>query len=212
MRVDSAPHQQFRSSRRAVAPPLRPVQRGVTLMEVMIVLAIVAIVLAVGVPGFREFVARNRLDGAAQHLLASLQYARSEAMRRGAQVTVRLAAAPGSRNWGGGWTMFVDADGDGVLDDGEKPPVREGAALQAPLTLYGSEGFETLVAFDREGRLTGAGGYFVLCEGDELKQDGHWRSRAVLVNGAGRVRMATRDDGRGVLLTDSGEIGDCGKP
>ena len=102
--------------------------------------------------------------------------------------------------------------GDGVLDDGEKPPVREGAALQAPLTLYGSEGFETLVAFDREGRLTGAGGYFVLCEGDELKQDGHWRSRAVLVNGTGRVRMAARDDGRGVLLTDSGEIGDCGRP
>jgi len=96
-------------------------------------------------------------------------------------------------------------------NDGEKPPVREGAALQAPLTLYGSEGFDTLVAFDREGRLTGAGGYFVLCEGDELKQDGHWRSRAVLVNGTGRVRMAARDDGRGVLLTDSGEIRDCGK-
>lgn len=188
-------------------------QRGVTLMEVMVVLAIVAIVLALGVPGFREFVARNRLDGTAQDLLASLQYARSEAMRRGAQVTVRLAGAAGSRNWGGGWAMFADADRDGVLDESEKPPIREGAALAAPLTLFGSESFETFVAFDREGRLSGAGGgYLVLCEGSTLREGDHWRARAVLVNGAGRVRMAARDDGRGVLLTDSGEIGDCGRP
>lgn len=188
-------------------------QRGVTLMEVMVVLAIVAIALALGVPSFREFVARNRLDSTAQDLLASLQYARSEAMRRGAQVTVRLAGAAGSRNWGGGWTMFADADRDGVLDESEKPPIREGAALAPPLTLFGSESFETLVAFDREGRLSGAGGgFFVLCEGGALREGDHWRARAVLVNGAGRVRMAARDDGRGVLLTDSGEIRDCGKP
>ena len=231
MRVDSAPHRQFRSSRRAVAPPLRPVQRGVTLMEVMIVLAIVAIVLAVGVPGLREFAARNRLDGAAQDLLASLQYARSEAMRRGLEVTTfRCEPSPGVRNWTGGWTMWFDLPAANIPTpcnycDPDQPTkndprclkqLRRGMPLASPMTSV-SNVFDTIIVIDREGRLSGAGGgYFVLCEDEdrkgELRKDGHWRSRAVLVNGTGRVRMAARDDGRGVLLTDSGEIGDCGKP
>ena len=71
-------------------------------MEVMVVLSIVALLLAFGVPSFREFVARSRLDGAAQELMTALQFARSEATRRGAQITLRLDGTAGSKNWGDG--------------------------------------------------------------------------------------------------------------
>jgi type IV fimbrial biogenesis protein FimT len=211
MRIERLVHRPCRPPVRDRASRWRSAQRGVTLMEVMIVLAIVALLLAIGVPAFREFVARNRLDGAAQDLLASLQFARSEATRRGVQVTLRLAGTAGSRNWGSGWSMFADADGDGVLDTGEEV-IRQGMALTAPLTLVGSSSFDTVIAFNRNGQLTNAGGgYLVLCEGGVLTEGGQSRSRAVLVNGAGRVRMAARNSS-GVPVTDTGAITSCSNP
>jgi type IV fimbrial biogenesis protein FimT len=204
MRIE---HQLRRTSR----PSAHAAQRGVTLMEVMIVVGIVGVLLAFAVPSFQEFVARNRLDGAAQELLTSLQLARSEATRRGAQVTMRLSGTAGSKDWGSGWTMFVDADADGVLDTGEEV-IRQGMALTAPLTLIGSSSFDTFIAFNRDGRLTNAGGgYFVLCQGGSLTEGGQSRSRAVLVNGAGRVRMAARNSSN-VPLTDTGAVSSCTNP
>jgi type IV fimbrial biogenesis protein FimT len=204
------------SQRDGPRPALRrgatlPEQRGVTIIESMIVIGIAAVLLAFAVPGFREFVVRSRLDSAAQEMLTTLQFARSEAARRGAQVTLRLDATPGSKNWGGGWTMFIDADRDGTLDVGEEV-VRQGMALQPPLTLYGSGNFDTLIAFTREGRLNNAGGgILVLCQGPELTEGGRSRSRAVLVNGAGRVRMAARNSSN-VPLSDTGTVAGCTNP
>jgi type IV fimbrial biogenesis protein FimT len=207
-------HQLRRSSRpaaRDAGPRGRSTQRGVTLIEVMIVLGIAAIILAFAVPNLREFVARNRLDGAAQDVMATLQFARSEATRRGAQVTLLLNGTAGSKDWGSGWSMFVDADRDGAFDVGEEV-IRQGMALTAPLTLVGSSGFDTFIAFNRDGRLTnGGGGYLVLCEGGSLTDGGQSRARAVLVNGAGRVRMAARNSS-GVPVTDTGAVTSCTNP
>jgi len=207
-----------RQSRRMSASPARAddagrrsAQRGVTLIEVMVVLGIAAVLLAFGVPALQEFASRSRLDGAARELMTSLQVARSEAMRRGAQVTVRLSGTAGSRNWSGGWTMFVDANGNGSLDMGEEV-IREGMALPAQLTLYGSASFATFMAFNRDGGLTNAGGgYLVLCQGGALTEGGRSRSRAVLVNGAGRVRMAALDSSN-VPVADAGVLTSCTNP
>jgi Tfp pilus assembly protein FimT len=85
-------------------------------------------------------------------------------------------------------------------------------ALTAPLTLVGSSSFDTVIAFNRNGQLTNAGGgYLVLCEGGVLTEGGQSRSRAVLVNGAGRVRMAARNSSS-VPVTDTGAITSCSNP
>lgn len=89
---------------------------GFTLIELMITLAIVAIVLAVGVPSFQGMMRNNRIAAHTNDFLGSLNLARSEAIKRGQ----RVALAPNAvGNWGQGWTIFVDADDDGVLDAGE---------------------------------------------------------------------------------------------
>ncbi|MBK9246480.1 MAG: GspH/FimT family pseudopilin [Burkholderiales bacterium] len=211
MNIERQPGWLHRPPLRGAASPRPCAQRGVTLVELMVVLGIAAIILAFAVPNFREFVARNRLDGAAQELLATLQFARSEATRRGEQVTIRLAGTAGSKNWGSGWAMFVDTDRDGVLDTGEEV-IRQGMAMNAPLTLIGSSNLDTFIAFNRDGRLTNAGGgYFVLCQGGALTEDGQARARAVLVNGAGRVRMAARNSSS-VPVTDTGAVTSCTNP
>ncbi len=184
-------------------------QRGVTLIELMVALTIFALLLGIAVPSFRGFVAANRLSSTAQDFLASLQLARSEAMKRGAQISLSHSATPGSGNWGSGWTMFVDTNGNGALDVGEQV-LRDGAALTAPLTLLASANFGTFIAFNRDGRLTNAGGgVFVLCQGTALLEDGQSRARAVLVNGAGRVRMARDSNGDGIPETDTGPVASC---
>lgn len=62
--------------------------RGFTLIELMIVLALLAIVSFIAVPNFMDFIERNRIQTQAQELQAFLLYARGEAVSRSASITV----------------------------------------------------------------------------------------------------------------------------
>ena len=65
--------------------------RGLTLIELMVTLAIMAILLVLVVPSFNAFLARGRLTGAAEALAQGLQLARSEALRSNAEVTISFS-------------------------------------------------------------------------------------------------------------------------
>ena len=69
---------------------------GFTVIELMIAVAIVAIISVVAIPTFDDFRVRERLKGAATNLYTDLQFARSEAVQRNAEVTVSFN--PGA-NW-----------------------------------------------------------------------------------------------------------------
>lgn len=186
--------------------------RGLSLIEVLIVMAIAAILLGVGVPNMQSFIVNNRLASVTHEFYTALQLARSEAVRRGAQITLVHNGAAGSGNWGAGWTMFVDTNRNAALDAGEET-LRAGAPLAAPLTLYGSANFANFIAFDANGRLTTAGGgVFVVCQGANLAESGQSRSRAVLVNGAGRVRFGVDSNNDGIPEKDTGPVASCTSP
>ncbi|QQX84805.1 GspH/FimT family pseudopilin [Cupriavidus necator] len=79
--------------------------RGFTLIELMATVAIAAILMSVGTPYFREFVLGSRIRAAADDLMSTLVYARSEAIKRNADVTV----APEAGGWKNGWTVTAGA-------------------------------------------------------------------------------------------------------
>jgi len=63
-------------------------QEGVTLIELMVTLSVIAIIVAVGVPAMRDFFLTNQMSAAANDIVSSLHFARSEAVKRG--TTTRL--------------------------------------------------------------------------------------------------------------------------
>ena len=73
----------------------KPLQEGLTLLELLITLAILSIVLGAGVPTMLEMARETRLRGAAQETYGLLQYARSDALRAGADRFVVWSVADG---------------------------------------------------------------------------------------------------------------------
>ena len=98
--------------------------RGFTLPELMVVLALAAVILGIGVPNFREFQRNNRLTVAANDVLGLVLTSRSEALRRQTVVSMCPSADPQDADAvcgdGSGWIAFVDTNGDCERDGAEE--------------------------------------------------------------------------------------------
>jgi type IV fimbrial biogenesis protein FimT len=80
---------------------------GFTLIELMVTLAISAILLGVGVPSFVGFIRGQAVKTASFDINSMLIFARSEAIKRNGDVVV----TPTSTNWANGWTTTVTTGG-----------------------------------------------------------------------------------------------------
>ena len=78
--------------------------RGFTLIELMVVVALAALLLGIGVPSFTGFIAGQRVKTAASDFSMAAVFARSEAIKRNADVTV-TAVSSGADGWKDGWTV-----------------------------------------------------------------------------------------------------------
>ncbi|UOD29772.1 GspH/FimT family pseudopilin [Massilia violaceinigra] len=124
---------------------VRPRAHGFTLPELLITLAVLAIATAVGLPLMKDFVDDSAVSAQAEQLLASVNYTRSEAVKRNSRVSmcrsadgkVCSALADGVVNgdWHAGWLVFVDGGTVGIKDgDDEVLRVQSGVPGKAQLT------------------------------------------------------------------------------
>jgi type IV fimbrial biogenesis protein FimT len=130
---------------------------GFTLIELMVTLAIVAVLLTIAAPSFRAFLLDSRVSAEADEFLSMVNFARSEAIKRNARVSMcnsssGLACAT-SGNWEQGWIVFVDAGGTvGTFDSATDTILRVHGALTPQSTLVGTADVATYVSFIPDGR------------------------------------------------------------
>lgn len=108
-------------------------QKGFTLLELMMAIAVIGVVLAIAVPNFNEFRLNSRMTSAANDLLGALNVARSEAIKQQRPVAFCGSAAPNAtppvcNPALTGWVVWVDNDNNGAIAANEQV-----VAMHAPL-------------------------------------------------------------------------------
>lgn len=100
-------------------------QAGVTLTELVVAVAILALVTSFSVPALNGLMAGAGLAGITNELLADMTLARSEAVRRGAPVVICSSrdgeTCSGATDWDQGWILFAAGEGEGAA-----PPAATG--------------------------------------------------------------------------------------
>ncbi len=102
--------------------PTRRYPGGFTIIELLIVLAVAALLGMMATANFTNTIARDRINGELADLHADMTYAAAEAVREGLLVTL-CASSDGltcskSTNWNDGWIVFADPAGDQTLPTG----------------------------------------------------------------------------------------------
>ena len=169
---------------------LRDNNRGFTLVELIVCVAVLGALLALAPAAYGEWMASQQLANHARLLTETLELARSEAIKHGYRVNV-CKSSNGRRcndrvGWDAGWVMFVDENRDGEIDDDQQIIRREGAA-PAQITLAANRPVEDYVSYTSLGHarlLSGAlqMGTFVVCK------PGQNAIKVVLAH-SGRARM-----------------------
>ncbi|RRU90878.1 prepilin-type N-terminal cleavage/methylation domain-containing protein [Stutzerimonas xanthomarina] len=158
---------------------------GFTLTELMVTMAILAIVLSIAVPEFGNLIRQNRAQTQAGLLLNALNLARSESVKRGGRVRV---TSSNNGNWHAGWRIWADANANATLDDGELIRVFPGLDGNASLTSTASE-----VIFNGQGRLDSVAAGTTVSFAYTIPNLECRYERIVSVNAMGRAAVARKE-------------------
>ncbi|MBY0544756.1 MAG: GspH/FimT family pseudopilin [Gammaproteobacteria bacterium] len=94
---------------------------GFTFVEMLMTLALVAILIGIALPSYRSIMQNIRVSGITNDFVSTLSYARGEALKRDTPVAICAASnntfstCGSNANWANGWIVFVDANSDGVI-------------------------------------------------------------------------------------------------
>jgi type IV fimbrial biogenesis protein FimT len=168
------------------------VGQGFTLVEFLVVLAVMSVLTAVAAPSLSTLGESAQMRTLNNDFLLHLRLARSEAILRGGRVVICTASSTtrcsANAGWHQGWLVFVDSNNNGTLDPGEnrlrhRPPAPGGWTMKASSTIA------RYVSYDGLGSTRMVSGAFqagtvTIC------RTGSYRipPRQVIVNSVGRSR------------------------
>ena len=179
-------------------------QSGFTLIELMVVLAIAVFIITSAVPGFQSFIQNNRMTTSTHQFITSINLARSEAVKRGQQVSMCISnnastcTGVGTQGWAHGWIIFVDNDNDGQRDTAGTPEelIRVQNTLVGINSIDGETAVESVISYGDNGFVRPVGGgtfsksTLVVCD----SRDFGAHNKALIINTTGSIRTASASD------------------
>lgn len=178
-------------------------QTGFTIIELLIVVAVAAVLAAIGGPAMGNFIKNNRLQSKTHAVMADVLFARSEAVTRKKPVLMcRSGDADAgnptcggtTQNWGaGGYLVFVDEDASNGFNAGDLL-LRRGAKATDNVTVMTDATANEDVRFSPDGTLNEAGAtaIFAICD-NRPAADGFGRRIDIPPHGRPRITLGTND-------------------
>lgn len=169
--------------------PIRRSERGLTLIELIIVVAIIAIVATIAVPSFQQTLANSRVTEETNRLVTALQLARSEAIKLGAPVTVCKRPPSGSdvcwsaaspRDWSNGWVVY---QGDGFnANPAADDQIAIDPSVNTTIQVEANGSFPRFIRFNPPEGIPNTNGSFFICN-ETFKT-----ARSIVIFNSGRIR------------------------
>lgn len=168
-------------------------ERGFTLVEMLVVLSVVGVLLTVAIPSFSQVAHSVKLSSATNVFLSNLHLARGEAIKRNSRVALCKSAdgvsCVSAGGWEQGWIVFHDANNDGLRADTETI-IRREMPLPASVRLSGNQNVARYVSFAPTGATLLLGGGFqagtlTVCRNSADAGE----ARQIILNAVGRPRV-----------------------
>lgn len=180
-------------------------QSGVTLLELMFTLALLAVVLGFGAPSMWDLFRNSRVAAETNDLVIGFHAGRSEAVKQRANVVLCASSNPTAEEPGcgssffEGWIVFTDRNGNGSLDLDPNPelsdavveahgPMRSGLTVVAEsnYAAFGPSGFARDIASLGTGTT-----YVLICDdrGNEDQGGGRSAARLIAISTTGRPQL-----------------------
>ena len=203
---------------------MKRAQAGFTLLELMVVVAIVGVLMAVAIPAMGNFIRNGRITAAANDVMAALHFTRSEAIKRRQPVTLCTSANAVQANnqpnanatcadsqFITGWIVFVDLNQDGVRDAGDTILLNH-APMNAEITAASSADPFAITYLLNGFALDPNGASIALCDarGNEPTGGELSSARGILVAVTGRAGVTrNRDEIQDLVDTIGADVGGC---
>lgn len=178
-------------------------QNGLTVVELLIILAAIAVVIMISVPGSTVVLEHYRLKAASSKLVDSLSIAKQEATMRNSTVKVcpssngRFCRADG--NWNHGWLVFSDGNGDGTVQEIEFIEAFDAPSQKVRVISTGA--VENIASFTLAGLKPAdeaQEGAFHVCHEGLVS-----RSKVVSIDAEGWVQVSRTESGSGICSRGS---------
>ena len=172
---------------------------GFTIIEMIITVALLAVMLAVAVPGFANFFQSNNLATTSNRFVSSIMLTRSEAVSRNATVIMCNTNAANTQCatnglWESGWAVWVDLDNGGLSDIDANELIQTEEAMPAGYTLRATT-YSNIITFaptgEASGDLSSAADTFRLCDNTQNAAN----SRSINFNAVGRAWVTSNPVG-----------------